>query len=477
MRPGSPGSSAPGRRMAARERQGVDRNAVAAAALVAMAFVLTPLAVDAGSETPAAPAAGGVMVDRALGVCPSAETIDADESQVLLGAARVMDLGAGGAIAYAADGNLDQAQSQDLARGAVVQLPAAGSAAFEATGEVAAGLFASRVDRTSGSLAVTPCAAPRARWWFTGAGATVDHQSELVLTNVDPGPAVVDVTAIGPDGAIDTLGTRGLTIAPGESLTLPMVDVAPQSDELAVRVDASRGRVVAGMADSYAPDEADRSAIEWIPAQVEASRLVRLGGAPAKADSRTLLVANPSRFEALVAVEISAKSGAFAPTGSSELRVPPDSVVAVDLGDSIPAEPSAVRLRSSVPITASLRSTVGGDSSYAGPLEVLDGPAAAHVIDGANAAVQLTAGSQAASVEVVGYDADGEELDTTTLEIPASATATWRPQGRVDHMVVSPGTGRVSGAVSLTGDAGVSQMPLQPLVITLQRPLVVPALR
>lgn len=473
----SGGSTAPGRRLAARPPRVVDRSVVAAAGLVVLAFVLTSLAVGAPAADPVRLPGGGVQVDRALAVCPSSDTIGANDAKVLLGAAPIAGLGDEGTVGYAAAGTLADAEAKDLTRGELRRLPAQGSAAFEAEGEVAAGLFGFRVDRGTGSLAVAACPVPRARWWFTGAGATVDHQSELVLANIDPGPAVVDVTAIGPDGAIDTVGTRGLTVPPGETVTLAMIDVAPQSDELAVLVNASRGRVTAAMADSLAPARADRSAVEWIPPQAAASRVVRLGGIKAGADAQTLVVGNPSRFEALVDVQIAAKAGSFAPTGNAQLRVPPDSVVTADFGVSIPAEASAVRLRSSVPVTATLRSTLGNDTSYAGALTVLDGPAVIPVVDGADPTVQVTAGTAGATVELKAYDDTGGELGTTTLEVTATATASWKPGDRADYVVVTPGAGRVTGAVSMSGDAGLSQVPLQPLSISLRRPVVVPALR
>ena len=37
------------------------------------------------------------------------------------------------------------------------------------------------------TLGVTPCAAPRAQWWFTGAGAGLDHSSSLAAGQRRPG--------------------------------------------------------------------------------------------------------------------------------------------------------------------------------------------------------------------------------------------------------------------------------------------------
>ena len=68
------------------------------------------------------------------------------------------------------------------ARGEVVDLGRA--TVLEGTGPAAAGSFATREDRSGRALAVTGCVSPRARWWFAGAGAALDHESVLSLTNV-----------------------------------------------------------------------------------------------------------------------------------------------------------------------------------------------------------------------------------------------------------------------------------------------------
>ena len=369
----------------------------------------------------------------------------------------------------------------ELPRGEVVRVPADGGPAVDATGGAAAGLFGFRADVVkNGSLGVTACPAPRAQWWFAGAGAGLDHASSLLLANIDPGPAVLDVTVLGPDGVVETVATDGITLAPHSVRRIDLADIAPQTDDLAVEVRTSRGRVVASVTDSFAAKATAQPGQEWLAATDLPSRTVRLAGLPAGSSSSTLYVANPSDLEATVDVRIAGKSGTFTPTGLDTISVAPGAIEKVDLGRVLPKkEAVAVRLRSRVPVVASVRVTDGDDHAYATPVSPLVGPAAAPVVPGVETTVQLTAGAVASKVAVAAYDAKGERVDGTTLDIDATATSTWSPKKGAAYLVVTPstepGAGTVHGAVSYDGD-GLATVPLTALPIRVERPEVQPGL-
>lgn len=426
----------------------------------------------------------GVPVDDAVDGCPGFASPPRTRTTVVTAAAPVDGLGAGGSLRYGEPGDdLASAERRTPARGELVRVAPEGKAspplAVKATGELAAGLFTSEVDTSrDGTTAATECPSPSSSWWFTGAGATLDHTSRLVISNLDPGPAVVDVRVLGPDGEIDTLGTRGITVRPESRTTIALTDVAPQGEELAVSVLASRGRVVAAMSDSYAPRLGANRGSEWIPAQASPARTLRLAGLPRKADGHALLVANPTEREALVDVEVSAQNGSFTPTRDGQVRVPPGSVVSTDLTGTLDRGASALRLRSAVPVTATVRSLAGRDTSYAASVPLITGPAAAPVLADARTSVQLSSERQPASADVTAYDGDGTPVDSTTVQVASGATASWSPKAaQADYLVVSPVRGRISGAVSFTGPGGVSQMSLQPLELRVEQPVVRPAFR
>jgi hypothetical protein len=363
------------------------------------------------------------------------------------------------------------------ARGEVVEL-GGGRTVVEATGVAATGAFATRADRAGRALAVTRCVSPRARWWFVGAGAALDHDSVLTLTNADPGPAVVDVRVLAGGGEVETVGTRGMTIAPGESRLIALADVAPQNEEVTVAVEASRGRVAAAVADRIADGPAAPDGTEWLPPAEDPSRLVRLAGVPATARDRALLVANPSDREALVEVEVSGPRGSFTPTGARTISVPPGGVVSVDGADLVTGEDAvAVRVRSQVPVVAAFRSRTRADQAYAGAVLPLAEPAVAPVLTGSRGRLQLSAGAGGAAVVVTGHTAQGRELDEESLEIDPGATVETTLPRRAAYVVVTPRRGNVTGAVSYAGPAGTAVLPLAALPVRVALPSVVPGPR
>jgi hypothetical protein len=477
---------ASGRRVARRERRGVDVLTALGVALVVLAASLL-LAAGAVENEPEPPArAGTVPVDEVATACAAFPAAGGGEALTL--AAPLPDAaddGDGEVTAGPVGGRTEPVDG--ARRGVLLSLDVApgGEAAtgwalgVAAEDEAAVGRSTFVVDRArdAAALGVQECLAPRARWWFTGAGAGLDHASTLVVANLDPGRAVIDVEVHGPDGLVDSVGTRGITVQPGEVQVIDLVEVAPQTEELAVHVEASRGRVVAALADRFATRPAAPQGREWIPVQADAGRQLRLAPLPARADRRTLVVANPTGREALADVEISTASGAFVPTDVPQLRVPPGTVVTADLGPAVGREAAAVVLDSSVPLTATVRSTRASDVTYAAAAPLLDGPAAAVVADDTAPTLQLTAADGGGTADVTTYTAEGDEVDTAELVVEPGTTLSWSPEGRAAYLVVTPGGGRLFGGVSLSGAAGVSQVPLRPLPVALRRPVVTPVVR
>jgi hypothetical protein len=471
-----------GRRIAVRQRRRPGRDAVAALAviLLAGALLLVTGLVQAEPDPAAEPTT--TAVDHVATACLASPVAGAASAQTFAaplpdppGEAEEGSLTAGPVgsgtrpVTGAARGELQALEAP----------PRGGAAAVTATGAAAVGRGTFQVDQAQdgASLAAQECAAPRARWWFTGGGAGLDHTSELVMANLDPGPAVVDVTVHGPTGPVESLDTRGITIAPGEVHRIELVEIAPQTDELAVHVEASGGRVAAGLADDFATTPAAEPGHEWVPPQAEASRAVRLGPLPPRADRRTLVLANPGDREALVDVEVSGGSGSFAPADLAQVRVPPGAVVTADIGSAIGRDASAVLLSSPVPVTATVRSALGEDVSYAAAVPVLDGPAAAVLAQDAQASVVLTSGESGGTATVTAYSARGEEVDAEELKVQPTATVAWTPDSKASYVVVTPRGGQVFGGVSLAGDAGVSQVPFRALPVVLTRPAVEPVVR
>jgi hypothetical protein len=457
---------------------------VALLVVAALALLLTrgaePEDVVGGTE--------GALVDRTQLACPTSDLPDltggdvrATASAGLLATdAEGTELGVGGSVGTGLPG--DEPSDLDIARGELAPLDDDADGPYvDGRGERAAGLFGFRTDRRSGATpatAVGSCVTPRASWWFTGVGADLDHTSELVLTNLDPGPAVVDVNVFGPDGPVDTVGTRGITVAPGETTTISLADVAPQSPELMVNVEASRGRVAVAASDRYAAGPAAPVGFAWVGDATRPSRRIRLAGVPADPSTATLVVGNPGDSEALVSVEVAGRSGTFTPAGLEDLSVAPGTVETLDLADLLPEkEPVALRVRAQVPVLASMRAATRNDVTYADMATPLTGPAVAPVVPDGRTTLQLTAGTEAAEAVVEGFDRRGRSTGRDEVAIDASATATWRPSGGTAYAVVRPVEGALFGAAVYDRGAGLASSVLTPAPIRVRLPEVVPGPR
>ncbi len=480
------GPAARGSRRAARPARTTGGHRVVAVALVALAAGTVALTAGGDPARPTTTPSVGRVVERTLLACPDAPVPGGVVSSVSLGlapASELDDVPDGGTVEQGPVG--EEPAPVDLARGVLRSVAGAGGPAARATRGAAAGLFGFRTDEQDTTLAVARCPVPRAQWWFTGAGATLDHASTLVMSNLDPGPAVVDVRVLGPDGEVDTVGTQGITVEPGTTTVVELADIAPQTAEAAVSVSAARGRVVAAVSDTLAPRPGADPGREWLSGVDRPSRTLRLDGLPAGDRAHLLVVANPSDLEAVVEVEVAGSTGTFAPTGLDPVSVAPGAVDEVDLSDVVPQdEPVAVRLTSRVPVVASVRSRTRTDHQYAAPTRTLLGPAVAPLARDTTASVRLTAGAVGAQAELTAYDGRGERLAGTTLDVPAAATAAWTPRppkGRVPaYVVVRPVTGRVHGAVTYAAGrdgTAVATVPLVALPFRVEEAAVVPAIR
>lgn len=446
-----------------RRRPSIPRVPLSVVVLLVAAVLVLVTPGDAGSPPREQASYGAPVTQTTLGCPRRAPSPSGVRTSYGVGLAAVQGTGE--------EGTLQPGLSIRRGEAPTVEASSAEGLDVSGTDGFAQGLFAWRAD-TGSSTAVADCAAPRASWWFTGVGAALDHESTLTITNLDQAAAVVDIRALSQDGEVDlsATGGTGMTIQPGAHENLPLVELAPQNDELSIWVHATRGRVVAAVTDRYVETPTAPPGFEWLPSQTEPSRLLRLSGVPARAKQRTLLVANPSELESVLTVEVAGPSGRFVPTGLEELSVEPGAVLSVDFSDVL-REALAVRLTGTVPVVATLRSLGrDGDIAYAGVAHPLAAPAALPVVG--RTALQLTAGNQTSRAQVTAYDSEGLPLDDTRLSVAPHATTTWTAPNDAAYLVVDPVQGAPYGAVVYEG---ASAIPLHDLPIDIRVPVVRPA--
>lgn len=474
----SSSSPSPGRRVAARVGRRPGPLGVVSIVLPVLAAVLVLVGARADVGSEAAATAESTPVDHVVLAC--LERAGGSEPEISTLAAPVPGLGAAGTLE--ATGAAATPLRPDE-RGVLQRVPAARPSpalVLTADGETAAGRAAFLLERDGQTLAAQDCSSPRSEWWFTGGGGSLDHRSVLLLTNADPGPAVVAVSVLADTTeptAADLPDARELTVPPGEVVSVDLAEVAPQAAELSVHVETSRGRVSAALSDSFSTRPGAAAGVEWVPYQSSPQRFLRLAPVLPRADRRTLVVSNPSSSEALVRVKVAGAGGSFEPVSGAELRVPPGASVTADLSKAIGEDASAVTLESTVGVVAAVRSQLGADTSYATALPGLEGTAAAILVDARSAAVHLTGGKDGGAARVTAFAASGKELASADLAMQPGATVTWRPPQGADYVMVGRTSGRLFGGVVVTTPRGVTQVPLRPLPVSVERPHVVPALR
>ncbi len=356
-----------------------------------------------------------------------------------------------------------------------------------ATGEATRGVYATRAKNVGGGM--TACSSPRPSWWFVSAGASPGHLSRLELVNPRSGPAIVDVTVLGADGAVDSPGLRGITIPSGGNRSLKLSDVAPSEGNLSIHVQASRGLVQAALDDRVLDvlNPAAKPIAEWIPDASRPTRQVVLSGLPApgalepvrgqrKGKADTLVLTNPGNREAVAKIRLSTKDGAFTPKGLQPATVPPESVVAVPLGDFVTNANTAVLVDADQPITAGYVVPGRSDLVHAVPAEPWIGPAATALPSGGcQRTLLLTAAGKGTTVTVTQYGSQGNERDQTETVVPGQSTVAVRLDPNTSSVVVTSAASKVSGSVQVNRDDMRAALPLTTVLAALRVPAVRPA--
>ena len=352
-------------------------------------------------------------------------------------------------------------------------LDAPGPVTVSSDRNAAPGAFAAQSASAASWLAMANCPEPRASWWVVGAGGSAAHGSVVTLSNPRQGGAVFDVVVLGPKGIVESPGLRGLSLGSGKSMKLNLAEVAPSEGDLAVGVTTSRGLVSVSTTDTWLQQAIAKPRSEWVPAQPEPAKSMVVLGSPDKPDSASLLVANPSSTEAIVKIEGVGSTGTFAPKDVATFNVAPGAVGAAPLKEVFDGKPAAIKVTAQVPVTATVRSVVGGDESYSGVAEELAGSSVIAVPTGVKAGVRMTALEGDGSATVAAFSAAGKKLGESVVKLGAGTSGGADVPAGAAYVVVTP-TGKSSIAAALVAStpSGISTAVVQPAIRALRLPAV-----
>jgi hypothetical protein len=359
---------------------------------------------DAGSRSPgrdgaAASAAESFGVPRAITrpvtsallVCPSApaqtgvtsSTITATAPQAGSGSLTISRFGRnpGGAVAVAAPGALG-------VRYAVLPR-VSGAFVVKATGARARGLTASVVTRTSSGpsrgLSSVPCTAPAGAAWLVGGGATPGRTSLIFLTNVDPTPALVNLTIYTAKGVEQPTPGQGVQVPPFGQITVPVDTLVPGAGAVAVEVTTISGRVSAAELDRQ-QNGLEIEGLDWVaPTLAPSTQTVITGipGPPAPglpgnpSATRVLDLVVPGAVNATVSIRLVTAGGTLSPPALTNQVESSGQLHLIDLRGFANAAPYSVQVVSDQPVVASVQTVLGPrgltrDFAYAtasGPVE------------------------------------------------------------------------------------------------------------
>lgn len=331
------------------------------------------------------------------------------------------------------------AQADIAAPGGQVQIEAFGETLPPirglATGSLAPGFIADQFGRDprgrGRGLASTACAPAASDFWFVGGGAVAGRVTRVLLVNPDETAAVVDVIVHGTDGILEAPAGRGLVIPAQSRLSVRLDVLVPGETATALHVIARTGRIGAAVNDVQ---QSGLAAVgtDWIPQAAAPATRVFIPGVLPQAGARVLSLVSPTENEAIVRIRLITPDGTFAPAERSEVRVPAESVVTIDMAPVLSGTPATLELTADEPIVAGMRQFFGGrrvqnETSFSSGAQPFEAPAAVsglpvRAATDVRLAITAPVSDVEVEIEALPYRADGAVVDPVPLrsvKVPA----------------------------------------------------------
>ena len=418
------------------------------------------------------PRTDSVRVSQTTYVCPHSQSkATAAYGQIAAGTSRD--------IAVSTDGEVESEQS-DAALWVTQALTGNGVLVTQdGRGSGAVGFTAGTASKSAGGgLVVARCGGVVDEAWFLGLGTADKRSSTLVLSNLSDTPAVADVVLWNSTGAVDAVHAKGIAVEPFTVRRIPISDLAAGEPDLAAQVVRRRGVMAAMVEDS---STATFAGTEAIGAAQPPSRDQVVAGVDGQKRGKKLLLLNPGNQTARVDVTTYSADGPVADADLQGIEVKAGRYLTVDVPGTVGAGQHALRVTSDRAIVASARvSPDVKDFMLAESAPLLDGPAVVPVDLGvaSPARLILTALDDAASVDVVAYDAKMHEIGRTTVDIAARSTLSTKvsdikADGDIAYLTVDA-DGDAVGAVTYTAGSRSSSLVLRSAPTSIDVPVVLP---
>jgi hypothetical protein len=336
-----------------------------------------------------------------------------------------------------------------------------------------------------GRIPAAPCGVPGTDFWFIGPGAHAVGQIRLYLANPSGQAADANVEIATDAGPLQSKNDTGITVPPHGMVAQSLARFVPGSRVISLHVRTSVGQVVAAVQEITGGSGTGA----WLPpAQLPVRHLV-VPGLPPTAGTRQLFLAVPGIKDAHVTISAVTSRGTYEPTGGGGVDVPAGSGIEVTL-PALSGIPAAIKLESSVPITATAMVSGGltgapGTMTAAVPPIQEQGVVPGNIDGGAEAsALILSAPGDAAQVKVtvLGGGNGGPAVKVVKVKAHRSkVVGLSRPKGSGPGSLFSvvvtplPGSGPVyAGRLIMGSQTGTAQvlLPVQSTLTTVPLPPV-----
>ncbi len=291
------------------------------------------------------------------------------------------------------------------------------------------------------------CVAPASSQWFVGGAADVTTRGRLIVVNSGLSDAVVDVESFTENGKQPL---RTINVSSKNYVVIPLDSLAPGDKTLTVHVAPRSGRVNAFMIDEQGKGLKALGG-DLVNASTAASKSVVIPAIPnqnsrnTSALPHTLRVLAPSDVEASITVEVLSGDGVFVPVGLNARSIAAGTVTEFKLDPNITSKVMAVRITSTEPVVAAVKST----TVVTGKKDFVWSTAAPELIPLTMAVTGLDPAISFAGESInVGLNVTLTNGKVVQQNVKGADFATWRiPENARSFTITKVGPGTYAGAL------------------------------
>ena len=291
------------------------------------------------------------------------------------------------------------------------------------------------------------CVAPASSQWFVGGAADVTTRGRLIVVNSGLSDAVVDVESYTENGKQPL---RTINVSSKNYVVIPLDSLAPGDKTLTVHVAPRSGRVNAFMIDEQGKGLKALGG-DLVNASTAASKSVVIPAIPNQnsrntpALPHTLRVLAPSDVEASITVEVLSGDGVFVPVGLNARSITAGTVTEFKLDPNITSKVMAVRITSTEPVVAAVKST----TVVTGKKDFVWSTAAPELIPLTMAVTGLDPAISFAGESInVGLNVTLTNGKVVQQNVKGADFATWRfPENARSFTITKVGPGTYAGAL------------------------------